>query len=739
MTDRPELSPNVRATLSALRRRIRRYIWLEGIAAALAWLGFAFWASLAIDWFLEPPVGFRVILLFLVGMGLLLLVIALIGRRAFVPLTDANMAMLLERRFPQFRDSLLTSVELADGKVHSEFNPYLLERTYEAASVPVGSVRLADVFNPGPLRRTALAAVLFAVSIVLLALIRPDVLNTWARRSLAMSQELWPRKCRLQIVGFEDGVAKIAKGADLDVIAKADLHAQAVPQLVEIVYRESGSRSRKPMNREGVADPQKDSHQDFSYTFHSILSPITFDVVGGDYRIRDLRVQVVDNPTIVEMMLDCEYPKYMDRPAASLPSSGVMQFPVGSRITLRARSNKELVRVQIDTAGANSDRPLYVEPGKSGDARSFEHTLENLAGDTTLLFTLFDADGIKSREPIRLTISALADQRPEFALQLRGIGPAVTPQVQLPLTGKVTDDYGLARVWFEHAIDKLEPASTPIGSPSGNVTELSLEKETLDVRKLDLKPGQKLLVSVKAEDRHDLGGGPNVGTSDRWQLDVVTPDQLRTMLQARELVLRQRFEATIKDVEDVRDTLAKIDFAAEKPGAKPGDGAEPGDKPDAAKSPERLAAQRGVYVQWASQNSVKSAHEVLGLSAAFSDIREELVNNRIDTEELKARLEQGISDPLRRIGDEMFAELTRRLDKLQSAIEETAAGTEARNEAIAQVDAILLQMRQVLGRMLELEDFNEAIELLRSIIESQEKVDDETQKRHKDSIRNLLE
>ena len=51
----PELAPAVHWTLAALRRRIRRYVWLEGLTTAIAWLGVAFWGSLAIDWLFEPP------------------------------------------------------------------------------------------------------------------------------------------------------------------------------------------------------------------------------------------------------------------------------------------------------------------------------------------------------------------------------------------------------------------------------------------------------------------------------------------------------------------------------------------------------------------------------------------------------------------------------------------------------------------------------------------------------------
>ena len=53
----------------------------------------------------------------LIAVVLAVVLLQLIGRRAFVRITDSNAAMVLERRFPQLGDSLLTAVRLP---VHSE-------------------------------------------------------------------------------------------------------------------------------------------------------------------------------------------------------------------------------------------------------------------------------------------------------------------------------------------------------------------------------------------------------------------------------------------------------------------------------------------------------------------------------------------------------------------------------------------------------------------------------------------
>jgi len=443
---------------------------------------------------------------------------------------------------------------------------------------------------------------------------------------------------------------------------------------------------------------------------------------------------VVDSPTIVEMVLDCRFPPYMDRPQRTLPVTGVMQLPVGTDVTVRATTNKELVKVEID----DGEESYAGVETRETDLRSFAYTLPDFAEDKTLLFTLFDTDGIKSRRPGRLALAAVADAPPQLSVELRGIGSAVTPQARVPAEGQITDDYGVARVWFEYGIDEGEPATRPLESPSGNPTDFHLDR-ALEVRDLKLTAGRRLLVCVKAADRYDLADRPNVGTSRRWVLDVVTPDQLRTMLEARELVLRQRFERIAQEVNETRDSLERMSFDWSSSEEREEDESEETEPNGKEETGSRRAVSLGrLRVGRALQNSRKNAHETLGLAQAFVDIREELVNNRVDTAELKIRLEQGIADPLRRIGEELFPELDRRLDRLEAALA-LEAGPEARDRAVAQVDAILQAIEEVLGRMLELEDFNKAVELLREIIDLQEKLGEQTRQRRDQKLRELLE
>ena len=58
-----QLDRSIRTLLAALRRRIRCYVWAQGLAGLVAVLGVVFWISLAVDWFFEPSIFVRKILL----------------------------------------------------------------------------------------------------------------------------------------------------------------------------------------------------------------------------------------------------------------------------------------------------------------------------------------------------------------------------------------------------------------------------------------------------------------------------------------------------------------------------------------------------------------------------------------------------------------------------------------------------------------------------------------------------
>jgi hypothetical protein len=744
----PQPGPDdLKSLLSRLRRGVRAYLWGRGVGRLIVWLGVVLWVWLALDWFFEPARDVRVGLLVIAALVIGWLVERLLLRQVFVSLPDRSMAMVIERHYRVLQDTLVTAVELDDDPKHlAPFTREMLDDTRRAAARMAGAVELRHVFNYSPLVASSLAACGLLLSFGIFALVAPASFRVGMAR-LALADVAWPRQSLLVIEGFPKGEAVVAKGGDLTIIVKADMH-KIVPKVVEVRYRnEQGARERKPMVREGNAVPGRDRYQHFEYTFQNVLAPLEFEVRGGDARLHRLRVRVVDSPTIATRLY-CEYPAYTGLAPRELPLAASLPIPRGSRATIRATANKNLDRVQASETTAARSGDLEQVP--LADPRRFEYTIPRLDVDTTIAFMLLDHDGISNRDPVRIALAATPDVAPQVNVRPSGIGTAITVRARVPLAGQIDDDYGISKAWIDYAANGAKAAQQPLKLAGSMPVQLRIDT-ALEIAPLGLKPGQKLNLGVQAADfcRMPEHPEPNVGQGERFLLDVVTPEQLRAMLEARELNLRQRFETILGEVVETRDSLSELELgepkadAAQKsqPGRNRAVAREPGDAPEAAaNSPERRLERSRLRVERAVQNGQKNAEEVAGVATAFDGIREELINNRVDTEELRIRLKDNIADPLRIVAQQMFPELEKRLQTLNQSLPLAAAQVlPARQAAAEQADAIVVAMQRARDRMLELETFNEALDLLRAIIDQQKNVTEETKKQRAEQVRKLLE
>jgi hypothetical protein len=747
------LSAQISSLLSRLRWRIRAYVWAEGLALAAVWIGLTFWLGLALDYVpvrlgaSEMPLAARVTLLVVVAAVLAYLLYRWVWRRGFVPLASRSMAVLLERRFPDFHDSLLTAVELRSRPPSAwDFNPHMLAQTDRQALACVDHVRLRQVFNFMPLARNATLATIVLASVVLFGLVASDAFATWVNRFYFLSDQPWPRRTYIELLAFPDRNQKAAKGSSVTIRVRADAtRPTRPPDVCTIYYRtEEGERGRVHMTKSGSV---RDGFQEYRYAerpFKGILSSIRFDVVGDDHRLRDNQLVVVDSPNVIRVELDCELPAYTQLvPRSQLWRPGI-GLPKGSRVAIRAQSNKDLRAVRIEDVQSRETAELPIDQASQPLSRRFSHIIDPLDRNQILDVTLTDTDGIVSQRPHRITLDVVQDQPPTVDVVLRGIGAAVTADARLPVLGTISDDYGVDRAWFELEMEGAERRQFPCQIAAGQKVDDALDlrvERSAEPNPLRLQEGGKLVVTVMAADKYNLGGGPNVGQGDRHELDVVTPSDLLALLEARELGLRRRLERMIVEMQETRDSLARVkdqDESLLDRGTEPEDAAAEqasGEKvtretpAEAAPSNEsdRADALRALRVERAVQHSQRAAQEVLGIAASFDEIRDELINNRVDSEDRRQRIETQISTPLKQIARDLFPQWDERLKELEGQLAGPAVA-DATDAAVQQADRILAAMEAVLANMLEVEDYNELVDMVRSLIREQQELAERTKR-----------
>lgn len=733
----------IRDLIEAVRQQTRRWVWIESLALIGLAGAAVFFGTMAFDWAVEPPAWVRVLLVGLALVGLVAMIWGKLWGRLAVSMGDATLASLLERGHVGFRDSLSTAVELSTGPA-GDVDRRLLERTIDEAVAVVGDVEPARLFRRRRLVATALAGGLAVASIVGLACLRPAVADLWTRRMLLLDDTPWPRRTGLEAEGFSAGVRKVARGTDVDLRVRADA-AREIPEVVDLRTRSSRGgpwRTERMGVRGGVAE----GAQAFGHLIKGVNEDLDVEIRGGDARLRGLRLVVVDAPALESLECVALLPGYLGGGTRAVSASRVLQVPRGSTVSLRFRATKPLRAATVVTVADGVETRLAEVAGGSpglpaqesaSGVRDLAVELGPVEGEQTFVARFTDTDGLDNREPISVVLAAVPDEAPQVAMRMRGISTAVTPQARIPLVGIVSDDHSLAEAVATVAVKDGATVTVAVSRVEAGVPLVEFTEdrpEILELEPLALAPGAALSVQVAARDGCTLGGGPNEGKSDAWSLDVVTPEALMAMLEAREILLRRRFESVVSDLALARERLAAglggnaavEGRAAGETGEGDGAGSDDGENRAAASEADGWALESGRLAESAS----RAAGETGEIARDFLAIRGELDNNRMLTEELEGRLVGQIATPLSAIaaGD---------LPGLAAAVR--AAPASEREAIVARADMVLARMRAVLDKMMELESYNEVIELLRGVIRTQEEIRSETLRRQRQRAKEALE
>jgi hypothetical protein len=798
-----KLPPELTDLLSRLRSQIQRYVLLEGTASVLVVLGLLFWVSLGLDWtyfFLQRAELPRWIRFAIEVAGICLclsLFAGWVGLRWMRQFRQRALALVLERRFPELNDRLITAIELTDGKhvTQPPLTQAMLARTIEEVREASSHLDLGTVFDKRPLMRAGISASCLAVSVLAFAICFSDVFGLWFRRNVLLANESWKRETAVQLVvlaepgeraiEFKDGVYKHPRGSDLTLQASV-LPSMKVPEQVQLRYAMSDGSARGRAYFSRLGDRQ------FKHTLTGLLNSLDCYLLAGDAERTPYHIEVVEPPRIDRIVLDSLFPKYtgwneIDEKTGTTvrtpkPVQGTqISLPAGTDFLLQAQTNKPLVGVRIQTASYDLEFSreiarvtLFQQDGQTRggsftipavsqwlaqDGRSFavpfllasasDQSVISDAGqvrlplrlpaDAQLKIFLSDTDDILTAEPARLTISSITDESPIVETQLRGIGSSITRKAIIPVTGVISDDYGVAMARFDYRVDSADAQPRSFPTEPRGAKKFALEQsETqkwlrFDVLPLELKVGQKLSLSVIAEDADNLSG-PHFAQGEKYNFQIVSDEELLSQLYARELNLRQRFEQILTEVQRSQSelTLARRTVL---------DLLELGRKPMSLERDQQLevagqnaatAAERGLY------GIRKNHNETLAIGQSLGDIREEMINNAVDTPQSLERMDVKLIRPLKGINEIDFPDVDQRLGLFRLALQEQTDPLNRLDESLQALDRLKRKLELVLVEMRKLETYKELLEILKGIKAQQEELKKRTQTENKRSIINKL-
>lgn len=752
-------TPKIHRLLARLRRGIRWYVLLISLATGMIWIVMMLWLLLGLDYlpirfgFQELSRPVRTIGLVVVGGGLSWILWKQILRRIFVPLNDESLALLVERKYPQFEESLVTSVshlqrqhaqqrEFSNDGTKSELGSTAMgQMTLARAESLLHLVRTDQLLESGRLRwRLAIASGL-AISLVVFGWLKPDIAQLAASRLLGLSATAWPRECELELVGIkvarqnpvagidemgmtlvpQNGKFKIARGAAITILTRAAFaettdqqlnnaepvlkdESRRLPELCRFSYQQasSGTHGTLSMNRIGTPREGFQLYSIDGQPLDAVANDLTFYIYGGDDRVGPFDVNVVDPPTVISTKLDCVFPEYLVdvKSMRWTPReqiwAGPTSLPTGTQVTIRSATNKRLTRVYA------LDPSTQMMESFDVSGQQFEIPLPVLRESTVREIYLVDTDGIVSEAPFVISLEPSVDQPPTVEVALKGIGSAITPNARIPFAGKVDDDYAVANAWLEIEVPSFAPFEEPVSfrSNGGIESELDFLKKQRDGdEKFDLptEPGSIVSLIVKASDRYNLTPVPQIGFGDKYVLEVVDDGQLLRILERQEVGERRRLEQIYSEMTEAQTYIVRTREATTKRklAAEPGESLA--DDQFDQTDPVQLLEIRLLFAQRTQMQVAKSRQEIRGIADSFENIRLQLTNNRIDSADRQQRLSEQVEKPLREISGPMMEGLNDQLLELDEVLRALQAPTDAASLREEASDKSILIEQQLLA------------------------------------------
>ncbi len=359
------------ALLASLKSGIRRYVVIRGVALVLGLLAILFWVTLGIDslWFsftrLELPRSTRLLLILTSLAALLFVLFHSLIWQLLIQLRRRALALVLEKRFPQLNDRLITVVEVAEQEQknhtttleNTALSQNMLQRTLQEACQITQNLQVKDVFNLQPLKRAVVLATVAMISIAATAVASPQTLAHWSKAYVKLAEDYWDRANALDVFvlaqpgdrvrPFENREIKHASGTDLTILVET-VPGKQPPEQVLLSYRTAtGAKARALMTPAGEGK--------FRHTLGNLVDPLEFHVTGGDFTtIQPYRVLTVPEPQIESLLAECEYPEYTGWNAADTGqetfrriASAELTVPMETRLLLLAKPTKPLTRMRL--------------------------------------------------------------------------------------------------------------------------------------------------------------------------------------------------------------------------------------------------------------------------------------------------------------------------------------------------------------------------------------------------------
>ncbi|MDP6353590.1 MAG: hypothetical protein QF473_00700 [Planctomycetota bacterium] len=532
-----QLYDSLRHEISRFGRGRRR---LRLVAASSLWITLGLIISGAyvlIDLAFEPG---TIPLLVCCGLSALAILI-LLGAYVLPPLLSRinieREAVEAELLVGSLRNRLVSALQLA-GRSDSEatsalkqnVSPSLIAAVQEQAAEDMREHEPVKLIDRSLATRRAATAIFLVLLTTGLGVWRFDVISERYHRLrqalVSLSDMLWP-----VVAQVSPGNKTVLRGSQ--IVLALDLKGRSFEsttlQRSTVKKKESSPLPAKvlPLKAGNAKLETEQLDETFDYWFEY-----------GERKTETYRLRVVDRPAIERVRVDLDYPPYTKR----LPRTFMGRVPViraleGTRVTLSVTYNKD-----IANAEANWDNGAKEYWDVAGRYVGAEFIVDNT---DAVVMQAECVDGYKVTQPLRFSVIAEKDERPEVAAHVKTSreGSIMLSAEQLPnfsVGFTATDDFGVSAVelFYEKGSTDIDLETVEVKDSIPMLLQPARDRVVGVFKKcfanLNVQPGDKITFYLQAKDnRESEDGQPNIGRSPRKYTIIIYQPSLTGFLDSK--------------------------------------------------------------------------------------------------------------------------------------------------------------------------------------------------------------
>ena len=488
------------------------------------------------SWF-SSKVRFGLFLVLLLGSAFVLVYYFLIPLLNLIrfrkKMSHEQAALLIGKFFPDIKDKLLNTLQLADVAVTDQNNELLLA-TIDQRTERLAPIRFSDAVDlKGNLKYLWVFLALIVLLLGLMAFL-PHFAIQPAQRIIHYDQDY--EKPLPFHVELPSTTLECNQGTDLPFAI------QVTGNRIPDAFYVKSSLGQQRFDKESV--------NDFHYVFRNLNHDFSFQVIGGDYVSNPIAVTVHPNPALLSYQCLVSYPAYIHRAPETFDGKTRLLVPQGSRLAF-AFSLRD-----CDSAFVVVDSLLKPLPLLS-DQASFQYTASN-----TMAFDFMAKNNWSSRfDPLRFVVDVLPDSYPD--IRVESFDEAFSNDVYY--SGLIADDYGFTKLTFNGKIK--EPVERNIVKP---VTFDRTQSRTsffyrLNMDSLGLLPGQEMEVYFEVWD-NDGFHGPKSKRSETFTYFKTSQAMLDSVADQTENEIMDKMASRSQDASKLKDEIEKMlqDLASKK-------------------------------------------------------------------------------------------------------------------------------------------------------------------------------